>query len=305
MKKRALKNMSASNRAFYLFSYVFWIVIMFIVIYPLYLVCISSISDPDAVARGQVIWRPVDVSMMGYEAIFANKEIWIGYANSLFYTVTSVIIAIFVTLCTAYVLSRKKLAGRSFISMYFVIPMFFQGGLIPTFLVLKDMGFYDTRAVIILYSILTTWNLMVARTYMQTNIPDELYEAAVLDGASHFQYFGKVVMPLSKTIMGVLAVYYGVAQWNDYYTGMVFIRTRAKLPLQTILKEILASLKVDMSQAVMEAMADEIESLEHAYRIASASKYCSIVISTIPVMFLYIFMQKYFEKGIMIGSLKG
>ena len=305
MKKRALKNMSASNRAFYLFSYVFWIVTMFIVIYPLYLVCISSISDPDAVARGQVIWRPVDVSMMGYEAIFANKEIWIGYANSLFYTVTSVIIAIFVTLCTAYVLSRKKLAGRSFISMYFVIPMFFQGGLIPTFLVLKDMGFYDTRAVIILYSILTTWNLMVARTYMQTNIPDELYEAAVLDGASHFQYFGKVVMPLSKTIMGVLAVYYGVAQWNDYYTGMVFIRTRAKLPLQTILKEILASLKVDMSQAVMEAMADEIESLEHAYRIASASKYCSIVISTIPVMFLYIFMQKYFEKGIMIGSLKG
>lgn len=305
MKKRTLKNMSASNRAFYLFSYVFWIVIMFIVLYPLYLVCISSISDPDAVARGEVIWRPVDVSMMGYEAIYNNKEIWIGYANSIFYTIVSVIIAIVVTLCTAYVLTRKKLPGRSAISMYFVIPMFFTGGLIPTFLVLKDLGFYDTRAIIVLHAILTTWNLMVARTYIQTTIPDELYEAAVLDGASHFQYFGKVVMPLSKTISGVLAVYYGVANWNDYYTGMVYIRTRSKLPLQTILREILASLKVDLSNAVMEAMAEDIESLEHAYRIASASKYCAIVVSSLPVMLLYVFMQKYFEKGIMIGSLKG
>jgi len=305
MEGRKLKNMPLGDKVFYIINALFWVIVMFIVLYPLYLVCISSISDPDAVAAGDVLWKPVDVSFMGYKAILKDKSLWTGYANSIIYTITSVVISIFVTLCTAYVLTRKNLAGRKLINLFFVIPMFFSGGLIPTFLVLKDLGFYDTRLILILTGCLTTWNLMVTRTYIQTNIPEDMYEAAALDGASHFQYFTKIVVPLSRTIMAVLAVYYGVSKWNDYYTGVVYIRTDAKLPLQTLLSRILASLEVSLSDEVAFAMADEIESLAHAYRIAQSSKYCSIVVAALPVMLLYIFLQKYFEKGIMIGSLKG
>lgn len=302
---RKLKNMPFSDRVFYIINGLFWALVMFVVLYPLYLVVISSVSDPDAVADGKVLLWPVDPSMMGYKAIFKDKALWTGYANSLFYTVSSIFIAIFITLCTAYVLTRKHLPGRKWISLFFVIPMFFSGGLIPTFLVLKDLGFYDTRLLLILTGCLSTWNLMVSRTYITTTIPEEMYEAAALDGASHFQYFSKIVVPLSRTIMAVLAVYYGVSKWNDYYTGMVYIRTDSKRPLQTILSRILASLEVNLSDEVAFAMADEIESMAHAYRIAQASKYCSIVVAALPVMLLYIFLQKYFEKGIMIGSLKG
>lgn len=305
MKKKSKMKMGAANRSFYLFNSIFWIVVMFIVIYPLYLVCIASVSDPDAVATGKVLWKPIDVSWVGYKAIFVNKELWVGYANSLFYTFTAIIISIFVTLCTGYVMTRKNLLGKKLINIFFVIPMFFSGGLIPTFLVLKDIGLYNTRLVLILTGCLTTWNLMITRTYIQTTIPDELYEAAALDGATHFQYFIKVVVPLSRTIMAVLAVYYGVSKWNDYYTGLVYIRDRIKYPLQTFLKEILASLNVSLTPDVIDQMGGDIESLQEMQRIAQASQYCAIVIATLPIMLLYIFLQKYFEKGIMIGSLKG
>lgn len=302
---RKLKNMPFSDRMFHVINGIFWFVVMFIVLYPLYLVVISSISDPDAVASGKVLWKPVDVSFMGYEAIFNDKTLWIGYANSLFYTSSTIVISIFITLCTAYVMTRKHLPGRKWISLFFVIPMFIGGGLIPSFLLMNKLGLYNTRLILIITGCLSTWNLMVTRTYITTTIPEEMYEAAALDGASHFQYFTKVVVPLSRTIMAVLAVYYGVAKWNNYYTGVVYIRDDNKLPLQTILSRILASLQVNLSDEVAQAMAEEIESLEHAYRIAQASKYCAIVVAVLPVMLLYIFLQKYFEKGIMIGSLKG
>ncbi len=186
-----------------------------------------------------------------------------------------------------------------------MITMFFGGGLIPTFLVLKDVGLYNNPLILILTGCVSVWNLMVARTFIQTSIPSELYEAAVLDGASHIQFFKKVVMPLSKTIVAVLAVYYGVAKWNDYFTGLVYIKDRKLLPLQTVLREILASLQVDKSGDYMISMADSMESMSEALRIANVSKYCIIVISTGPVVILYAFLQKYFEKGVMIGSLKG
>ena len=183
--------------------------------------------------------------------------------------------------------------------------MFFGGGLIPTFLVIKDVGLYNSPWVIILMGCVSVWNLMVARTFIQTNIPEELFEAAKLDGANHFQCFIKVVMPLSRTIIAVLAVYYGVSKWNDYFTGLVYLRNRALFPLQTILREILATLQVDMTGEYMASMAESGASLAEQLRIANVAKYCIIVVSTAPVVLLYAFMQKYFEKGIMIGSLKG
>ena len=182
--------------------------------------------------------------------------------------------------------------------------MFINGGLIPGFLTIRNLGWYNTRWVLIFMGSCSVWNLMVARTFIQTSIPDELYEAAKLDGASHFQYFGKVVVPLSKTIMSVLSIYYGVATWNNYFNGLVYIKDRAKLPLQTILREILA---VISSTATDAFLTDEMAqaSMEEAMRIANSAKYCTIVIATVPIVLLYILLQKHFEKGVMIGSLKG
>ena len=297
--------MSLSNRIFYIFNSVLWIVVMLMILYPLYLVCIASVSDPDAIVRGQVIWHPVDFSFIGYEAVFKYKELWSSYANSIFYTAASVTISIVVTLSAAYALSRPKFQGKGLINFFFVFTMFFSGGLIPTFLVMKDIGLYNSRWILILMGCVSVWNLMVARTYIQSNIPEELYEAAMLDGATHFQYFGKVVLPLSKTIIAVLAVYYGVAKWNDYFNGLVYIRDRALLPLQTVLREILATLQVDKTGDYMMSMADNAASMQEAMRIANVSKYCIIVVATGPVVILYAFLQKYFEKGVMIGSLKG
>lgn len=305
MKKRALRNMSISNRIFYLFNSAFWIVVMLIILYPLYLVCIASVSDPDAILQGEVIWKPVDFSLVGYEHVVNYSELWTAYGNSLVYTFLSICISIIVTLSAAYVLSRRSFPGKKILNLYFIITMFFNGGLIPTFLTIRDVGLYNSRWVLILMGCVNVWNMMVARTYIQSTIPEELYEAAMLDGSTHLQYFSKVVLPLSKTIVAVLAVYYGVAKWNDYFNGLIYIRDRKKLPLQTVLREIVATLQVDMSSELMTGMEDSIASLTEALRVANVSKYCIIVISTAPVIILYAMLQKYFEKGVMIGSLKG
>ena len=296
---------SLSNRIFGIVNTIFWVIVMFLILYPLYLVLIASVSDPDAIVRGEVIWHPVDVSLMGYKAIFKYSELIRAYGNSLVYTFISVILSIVITLCAAYTLSRPKFKGKALLNLYFVFTMFFNGGLIPTFLTLKDIKLYNTPFVIILMGCVSVWNLMVARTFIQTSIPHELYEAAMLDGATHFQYFIQVVVPLSKTIIAVLAVYYGVAKWNDYFTGLVYLRDRSLYPLQTVLREVLATLQVDKSGDYMISMADSAASMAEATRIANVAKYCIIVVATGPVVILYAVMQKYFEKGVMIGSLKG
>lgn len=297
--------MSLSNRVFYIFNTVFWIVVMLLTIYPLYLVCIASISDPDAVTLGKVIWKPVDISFIGYNAIMKNKALWIAYGNSLVYTGLGIMLAVFMTLTAAYALSRRDFPGKKLINMYILITMFISAGLIPSFLNIRNLGLYNTRTICIISGCLSVWNLMVARTYIQTSIPEELYEAAVLDGASHMQYFSRVVVPLSKTIAAVLSVYYGVGKWNNYMVGMIYVKDKVKLPLQTVLKGILASLQVSMSSDFMMEIEENAESLQEALRIANASKYCVIVISTLPIVLLYVVLQKYFEKGVMIGSLKG
>lgn len=305
MNKISKKNLTISNRLFYIFNSVFWIIVMFIVVYPLYLVCIASISDPHAIARGEVLWKPVDISYVGYQTIFGYSELWTSYANSLFYTAANICISVAATLMAAYVLSNNRFPGKGLLSIFFVVPMFFSGGLIPTFLTMRDMGLYDTRLILILNGCVTVWNLMVARTFIQSTIPKDLQEAAMLDGATHFQYFFGVIVPLSKTIMAVLAVYSGVAKWNDYYNGVVYIRDRAKLPLQTLLKEILASTQIDLDGDFMLEALESGEALVEAIRVANVMKYCLIVVSTAPIVILYFLLQKYFEKGVMIGSLKG
>jgi putative aldouronate transport system permease protein len=293
------------DRVFNVINMIFWIIVLFLTLYPLWLVLIASVSDPDAVLAGEVFLWPKDFSWMGYEAVFQYSELWTSYLNSIFYTVVGSALSVIISLAAAYSLSRK-FAGKRFVNFLITFTMFFSGGLIPIFLNVRNLGLYDTRTVMILMNLVSVWNLMVARTYIQSTIPNDLYEAAVMDGADHFTYFFRCVLPLSGTIIAVLSVYYGVARWNDYFTGLVFIRTRSYLPLQTILREILASLSISgSSDTFFAAYADNLGGLQEAMRKAEVAKYCCIVVSTVPAVVLYIFMQKYFVKGVMIGSLKG
>ena len=296
---------TSSDRLFDALNLVFWVLVLLITLYPLWLIIIASLSDPDAVLAGQVLIWPKDFSLIGYEAVFRHRVLWQSYVNAIYYTVAGTAISIIITMMGAYALSRK-FNGKKFINLLIVFTMFFSGGLIPIFLTMRDLGLNNTRAILILINSVSVWNLMVARTYMQTTLPNELYEAAVIDGANHFSYFFKIVLPLSGTIIAVLAVYYGVAKWNDYFSALVFIRDRDKLPLQTILREIIASLSTSTSsEAFFSAYADDIKGMTDAMRQAAVAKYCTIVISTGPAVLLYIFMQKYFVKCVMIGSLKG
>lgn len=299
-----IKN-TRGDRIFLAFNTVFWIVVLFFVLYPLYLICIASVSNPDAINAGEVVLWPIDPSWIGYEAVFKYKELWVSYANAIFYTVAGTFLSVSVTLMAAYAMTRKYV-GKKLINFLIVFTMFFSGGLIPIFLNVRNLGLYNTRAVMILMNLVSVWNLMVARTYIRTSIPEELYEAAVMDGASHFTYFVRCVLPLSGTIIAVLCVYYGVSRWNDYFTGLIMIRDRNKLPLQTILREILASLQTtSSSDQFFSAYADDMGGIVEARRKAEVAKYCCIIVSTGPAVALYILMQKYFVKGVMIGSLKG
>ena len=295
---------TGKDRVFNAVNLIFWIIVLFIVLYPLWLIVISSVSDPDAVRKAEVLLWPVDLSLMGYEAVFQHSELWNSYLNSILYTLVGSALSVIITLAAAYALSRR-FAGRKAVSLAVTFTMFFSGGLIPIFINIKDLGLYDTRMVMILMNLVSVWNLMVARTYIQTTIPEELYEAAVMDGAGHFTYFFRCVLPLSGTIVAVLSVYYGVARWNDYFTGLVMLRSRKLFPLQLILKEILASLTTGNSDTFFASYADNLGGLQEALRKAEVAKYCCIVVATVPAVLLYIFMQKYFVKGVMIGSLKG
>lgn len=296
---------TGKDRVFNVINIIFWIIVLFIVLYPLWLILIASVSDPDAVLQAKVLVLPVDFSLMGYEAVFQYKELWGSYLNSIIYTVVGSGLSVVVTLAAAYSLSRK-FAGKKLVNLVITFTMFFSGGLIPIFLNIRDLGLYNTRAVMILMNLVSVWNLMVARTYIQTSIPNDLYEAAVIDGADHFTYFFRCVLPLSGTIVAVLAVYYGVARWNDYFTGLVMLRDRDLYPLQLVLREILASLtSTGSSDTFFAAYADNLGGLQEALRKAEVAKYCCIVVSTVPAILLYVFMQKYFVKGVMIGSLKG
>ena len=304
-KRRNRVRETGKDRLFNAVNIVFWIIVLFIVLYPLWLILIASVSDPDAVLQAKVLALPVDFSLMGYEAVFQYKELWGSYLNSIVYTVAGSALSVMVTLAAAYSLSRK-FAGKKLVNLAVTFTMFFSGGLIPIFLNVRDLGLYNTRAVMILMNLVSVWNLMVARTYIQTSIPNELYEAAVIDGADHFTYFFRCALPLSGTIVAVLAVYYGVARWNDYFTGLVMLRDRSLYPLQLVLREILASLtSTGSSDTFFAAYADNLGGLQEALRKAEVAKYCCIVVSTVPAILLYVFMQKYFVKGVMIGSLKG
>ncbi|MDR1803200.1 MAG: carbohydrate ABC transporter permease, partial [Treponema sp.] len=289
------------DRIFDRLNILLWIIVLGLVLYPLWLIIIASISDPDALLTGQVLFLPVNPSLIGYEAVFQHRELLRSYGNSIFYTVAGSFLSVVVTMMAGYALTRK-FRGRKIVNMYIIITMFFSGGLITQFLMNRALGLYNTVLLMIIINCVSVWNLMIARTFISTNVPNELYEAAAIDGTDHFTYFIRVVLPLSSTIIAVLTVYYAVARWNDYFTALVYIRDRYKLPLQTILREVIAT--ATSVDSFFDAYSDSPGIIE-ALRKAQVAKYCCIVVSTLPTVVLYMMMQKYFVKGVLIGSIKG
>lgn len=291
------------DRLFHIFNQILFVIILFIVIYPLYFIVIASFSDPSAVLNGEVVFWPKDVSLIGYNAIMEYTRIWRGYMWSIIYTVVGTALSVTLTMLLAYALSCQ-FVGKKLINWLVVFTMFFSGGLIPTFLTMKNLGLYNRPLIMILMGAISVWNTMIARTFIQTSLPQGLYEAAQIDGASHARYFFQIVLPLSSTIIAVLCVYYAVGRWNDYFTALIYLKNTEYWPLQTVLRQILATLTISGSDYA-EALGDDFANASEAQRIANSVKYCSIIISTVPAVVLYIFLQDYFVKGVMIGSIKG
>lgn len=297
--KQRVRSDSRADKIFHIFNYILLGLVALVVLYPLYFVVIASFSDPDAINTGSVLLWPVGFNTMGYEKIFADAKIWGSYSNTIFYTTVGTVVNIVLTMMFAYPLSRKEFFARKGLTFFMMFTMYFSGGLVPTYLLMQDLGLYDTPWVMIALPALSVFNVIIARTNIQNNIPEELYEAASLDGCSHLQYFVRVVFPLSRTIIAVLVLYYGVAHWNDYMNGLIYLRDEGLYPLQLVLRGILVQ-----NQASATMMGD-VESMMAQQKTAELIKYGLIIVSALPVLVIYPFLQKYFEKGVMVGSVKG
>ena len=285
-----------SNIFFYTINTFILLLLAFIVLYPLYFIIIASISDPDAVLAGKVFLYPVSITLSGFSKILERADVWKGYLNTIIYTILTVVISLLVTIPAGWALSRKNLMFRKAFMVYFIIPMFFGGGLIPFYNVMSSLHLVNTIWAIILPSVLSVWNLFMTKTFFESSIPNSLIEAAKIDGAGHFRTFITVVIPLAKPIIAVMALYYAIGQWNSYFNAMIFLQNEKLYPLQLVLKEILI--------ATESTVGGSGETILEQYRLATQIKYVSVIVSSIPVLMLYPFVQKYFEQGVMIGSLK-
>ena len=290
---------SKEERVFDVINYTIMSFIVLIVLYPLYYIVIASVSGPDAINSGRVWIWPVDFTLEGYKRIFNDSQILIGYRNVLIYTFFGTILNIMLTMMLAYALSRKKFFLKKALMIYITITMYFNGGNIPTYLIIKGLGLYNSWLVMIIMEAVNVFNVILARTFIQTSIPEELYEASVIDGCSHTKYFVKIVLPLSKTIIAILVLYYGIQHWNDYYNAMIYLSDANKQPLQLILRRILI-----LNQS-NENMIRDVVGEGQRRRIADLIKFGVIIVSSAPALILYPFLQRFFVRGIMIGSLKG
>lgn len=270
------------------------------VLYPLIYIVSASLSDPDAVMAGKVWLWPVHPTWDGYTAVFKNERILSGFGNSLFYTAAGTLVNVFMTILAAYPLSRKDLYGRNVLMLLFVFTSMFSGGLIPSYLVVKDLGMLNTVWSLIIPSALGVWNVIITRTYFQTNIPAELLEASQLDGCNDFQFVRKIVLPLSGPIIAVIALYYAVGHWNQYFNALIYLKTPNLYPLQLVLREILVQNNVDSAM-----LGGDVMELARREGLRQLLKYSLIVVATFPLLIVYPFVQKHFVKGVMIGSLKG
>ncbi len=295
-KEKKLHKMSMGDRMFYIINGFLLFLLALIILYPLYFIVIAAISDPDAVLGGEVILYPVRITMEGFAKIMERGDVWRGYLNTIIYTAITVVLSLIVTIPAGWALSRKDLPGKKAFMIYFIIPMFFGGGLIPFYNVMSSLHLINTMWAVILPSILSVWNLFMTKTFFESSIPNGLIEAAKIDGAGQFKILTMVVIPLSQAVIAVMALYYAVGQWNSYFNAMIFLQDETMYPLQLVLKEILI--------ASESTVGGSGETILQQYRLANQLKYVSVIVSSVPILCLYPFVQKYFAQGVMIGSLK-
>lgn len=297
---------SKADTIFDIINYSGLILIFLMFTYPLWFVVIASVSDPSAVYAGEVIFWPVGFSTQGYKRVFENAEVWTGFANTILYTVGGTIMNVVVTTLAGYALSRRDLKGRSQLTLILVFTMYFSGGMIPGYLNMRDFGLTDTRFVMMLVGLVNVSNVLVTRNFFRASVPWELTEASFIDGASDFQIFTRVMLPLSKPILAMITINYAVVHWNDYMNARIYLRNQDFYPLQMILRDILLKTKIESLGTGIED-AETILSQILEQKAADQIKYALIVVSTVPLMAVYPFLEKHFSKarGQMVGGVKG
>jgi len=289
---------TTADRVFDIVNALIMTALCVVIIYPLYFVLVASFTDPNVVNQGRILLYPVSPFIGGYERIFASPPLWQGYGNTIVYTVVGTAVAIAVTLPCAYALSRRDLAGRRVLMFLFTFTMFFSGGIIPLFIVLKQLNVYNTIWAMVLPGAVSVYNLIVCRTFFDTSIPGELLDAARIDGCTDFGFFFRIVLPLSSTIIAVMILFYATGIWNAFMNALMFLQDQKKMPLQVILRNLIlinqaSSITVDASEIIMRQ------------KLAEQLKYAIIVVSAFPLLIAYPFLQKYFARGVMIGAVKG
>ncbi len=291
-------NRSFGDRMFDIFNVIFFSFMVILVMYPIYFMVIASISNPDQVYVGNVWLWPKELTMAGYQRIFEYDRIWLGYRNTILYAVVGTTINVVLTITGGYALSRRDMPGTTFMMIAIVMTMFFGGGLIPTYLLVRSLGMLDTMWAVIIPQAVVAYHVIVTRTFFRMTIPDELLEAAVMDGCKDIRFFFSVVLPLSLPIIAVMALFNVVGHWNQYFQALVYLRDPNLHPLQLVLRDIL------IATELMDIMGDPEEAMELS-RLGDLIRYGVVIISIIPMLILYPFLQRYFVKGVMIGSVKG
>lgn len=289
---------SFAERVFDTANALFMLVMLLVTLYPILYVLFASLSDSNKLlAHNGLLLRPLGLQMGAYKEVFANPMVLLGFGNSVFYVVAGTFLSVLVTTLGAFALSRKRLWIKKYINILVVITMFFSGGLIPTFLIVRNVGLYDTRLALMLPSLISTYNLIVLRTAFYA-YPDSLEEAATIDGATDFQILFKLVIPLTKATMAVILLFYAVTRWNDWFQAAIYLRQRAKYPLQLYLREVLINSNTESMMSGASAGQDTLA-------MSESIKYATVMVSTLPILIVYPFLQKYFVKGVMIGAVKG
>lgn len=295
-----MKNRITQDKVVYFVNYVLMTLLLIIVLYPIIYIISCSFSDGNALMSGKVKLFPVGFTLDSYDAVFKYSVIWTGFKNSIIYTVCGVLFSITLTLFAAYPLSREDFRGRKMFTGLFLFTMMFSGGLIPTYMLIKDLKLIDSMWAIILPTAVNAYNVIVARTFFKQTIPKELLEASKMDGCSDFKFFSMIVIPLSKPIIAVLCLWVTVSLWNSYFNPMIYINSVDKYPLQLVLRKILLMSQVDLTATNV----DPVKLAQNRY-LSEMLKYGTIIISSLPLMIIYPFVQKHFVKGVMIGSVKG
>ncbi|MBS4198312.1 carbohydrate ABC transporter permease [Bacillus sp. FJAT-49732] len=290
------------DKIFDIANTLFFAIVLIVTIYPLYFMLIASFSSPTAVNNGEIWLWPKDITFKGYEMIFDHSKIWTGYKNSIIYTVVGTTINVVLTITGGYALSRKDLPGRNIFMFFIVFTMFFSGGMIPSYLLVKDLGMVNTMWALIVPGAISAYNLIIVRTFFQSTIPDELLEAGIMDGCTNLKFFTNVVIPLSKPIIAVMVLFHAVGHWNAYFSALIYLRDTALYPLQLVLREVLI---LTQANEVVENSGALVESSKEMANVSGLIKYGIVIIASLPMLILYPFIQKHFVKGVMIGSIKG